>query len=183
MLKNVKGTVYDPFWANSDFPDYLRPPESTRLSDGGIPISSLGFGTLPPSRTHSPALQQQVALITSDKDADYFIFDEQDQPIRFVIHDMWMKISFRNLRSGAIFSAGQEGLEAMAEYLIKVMADKPGLSRERILDQLSREYGENLPGMLGEWERKRVNNGYEPGSTFVETSSNMAANTQRIMNL
>jgi hypothetical protein len=64
-------------------------------------------------------LQRQVAILISDKAADYFLFDEQDQPVRVVIHDSWTKLTFRNLRSGTMFSAEQHGLEALAGYVIK----------------------------------------------------------------
>jgi hypothetical protein len=80
-----------------------------------------------------------------------------------------------------MFSAEQEGVEAMAEYLIKVMGNKPGLSKQRILDQFSSEYGKNMTEIMVEWEGLAVKNGLPPGTTFLEVmSKNNEANTQKM---
>lgn len=42
------------------------------------------------------------------------------------------------------------GLEAIAEYLIKMMQHEPGLSRERILAQSGREYTEDIVDMVAQ---------------------------------
>ena len=185
VLKNIKGTAQDPYWQHPNLPDHMLTHIGAGDASGNVAVSSLGFGTPHPSRPHSPALQRQVSLITGDKLADYFLFDETDHPIRFAIQgDMWMKISFRNLRSGAIFSAGQEGLEAMAEYLIKVMGGTPGLSRERILDQFNREYGDDFPAQFAHWANMGAKNGYGSEDTFLEIMSrNLAATTPRVMEM
>jgi hypothetical protein len=70
-----------------------------------------------------------------------------------------------------MFSAEQKGVEAIAEYLIKVMGNKPGLSRERILAQLSGEYERDLTLDVAGFERMATVNGYEPGTTFLEMMS------------
>jgi hypothetical protein len=136
---------------------------------GNVPVTAIGFGTPDPTRPLSPALQRQMSLLTADKDADYFLFDELDRPIRFMLHDMWTKMMFRILRSGVLSGADREGLEAMAEYLIKAMGQKPGLSRRRILEQLEREYGNGVASKVEEFERKAQVNGYPAGTTFLET--------------
>lgn len=144
----------------------------------------MGFGTPHPSRPHSPALQRQLSLLTADKEAEYFLFDDMDRPVRVAFPDMWTKISFRNLRSGAMFTAAQTGVEAMAEYLIKVMGRAPGLSRATILNQFGKEYGRRTPAKISQFERMAVQNGYEHGVTFLETmSKNMAVTTPRVMDM
>ena len=78
-------------------------------------------------------------------------------------------MTFRSLRAD-LLSGSYEGLAAIAEYIIKVMAQKPGLSRDRILGQLQREYGVDLSTKVAEWEEKAAKNGFE-GSTFLEVQS------------
>jgi hypothetical protein len=84
-----------------------------------------------------------------------------------------MKMTFRDFL-GEILSDdeghGNDMLSALAEYLIKAMAQKPGLSRERILAQLEREYGGDIATKVAEWEKLAAKNG-ESGSTFLEVQS------------
>jgi hypothetical protein len=56
----------------------------------------------------------------------------------------------------------------VAEYLINAMAHRPGLSRETILAQLQREYGENMTEKMAAFEVKRVENGERSGVTVLE---------------
>lgn len=180
-LKNIDGTAQDPHWALLDLPASMRPPADACDASGNIVIDSLGFGTPDPSRLHSAAFQRQISLMTGDKKVDYFLFDETDHPIRFVIRgDRQTRMMFRMLRSTAMFSAKPQGVEAIAQYLIKMMAQTPRLSRERILDQLAREYGEDFPARLARWEATK---GYKPGDTFLESmSKNITATLPRVMN-
>jgi hypothetical protein len=150
--KQLAGTIRDRFWKYASLPDHLRsfPAEPS----GGVHITSVGFGTGPhPSRPYSPALQRQVSLLTGNKYADYFLFDEFDRPVLFMIEDMYTKISFWNLRSDVLSSPDPIGLVYIAEYLIKMMEHKPGLSRERILAQMNREYPEDVAEMVVKWEQ------------------------------
>jgi hypothetical protein len=62
-----------------------------------------------------------------------------------------------------------EGMEAMAEFLIKMYEDRPGLGRERILAQFENEYGGDMVGMMASFESN--NGAAEPGMTFLETMS------------
>jgi hypothetical protein len=70
-----------------------------------------------------------------------------------------------------MFRAEQSGVEALAELLIKFMADRPGFSRARILAQFEREYGGDMVAKMAAFEAKRAENGYEPGGTYLETMS------------
>jgi hypothetical protein len=88
-----------------------------------------------------------------------------------MLYETFIKMSFRMLRSEAMFDAEQSGVEAIAEYLIKTMANRPGLSRARILAQFEREYGGNMAAKVAAFEAKGIENGYEPGRTFLETMS------------
>jgi hypothetical protein len=90
-----------------------------------------------------------------------------------------MKMAFRSLRGGAL--SGDSGLEAMGEYLIKAMGERPGLSRDIILRQLEREYGGDVTTKVAEWERMTIENGYA-GSTYLEvTSRNLSATVPKTM--
>jgi hypothetical protein len=140
------------------------------MPGGNVDIRSTGFGTPSAARDYSPALQQQVSLITADKDADYILFDAEDRPVRVVLDNPWIKSAFRNLRSEVL--SGDESdsgrfLEAIAEYLIKLMGQRPGLSRERILRQLEKEYGRDIAEDVADFEKLATARGFE-GSTFVE---------------
>jgi hypothetical protein len=70
-----------------------------------------------------------------------------------------------------MFGAEQSGDEAMAEYLVKTMADRPGLSRAGILAQFEREYGGDMAAKVAAFEAKGLESGYEPGRTYLETMS------------
>ena len=138
------------------------------VKDRAIDIVSTGFGNAHPSRPHSQAFQRQLSLLTGDKHVDYFLFDEVDRPVRFVIQDPTIRVVFRALRADAMSSANQRGLEAISEYLIKMMQHKPGLSRERILAQLGREYTEDIVNIVTQWEKMATVNGHLEGTTFIE---------------
>jgi hypothetical protein len=131
-------------------------------------VTDIGFGIRHPSRTYSPALQQQISLFEGDRTADYILFDDFDRPVRFVIHDSFMRLCFHSLRADTIYGAAPHGLEIMAEYLIKTMAHQPGLSWERILAQFQSEYGVNMTEKMAGFEVRRVENGDQPGTTVLE---------------
>ena len=168
------GTAQDPLWAIPDVPDHIRNAPS---ENGNVAISSTGFGTPNPARPYSTALQRQISLITADKDADYFLFDEEDRTIRVVVADECTKIAFRHLRANALSVNDKKGVEAIAEYLIKAMGQKPGLSRQRILRQFEEEYGRGVSQQVAKFERMAVQNGFR-GSTFLEA---MGKNLTSIM--
>jgi len=174
VLKNIRGTAADPNWRQKGLPGHLPPPLPD--ANGEVPITAYGFGTLP-SRPHSPAFQRQVSLITSDKEADYFLFDEMDRPIRVVIPDTLLRLVFRTIRADVMFTVPRKGLESMTEYLIKLMGQTPGLSRPRILNQFAREYGRDVPAKISRWEKAGVMTGSEPGFTALEMMTRNAALT------
>ena len=172
VSKKLQGTVNDPFWAFPEMLDHLRHiPTSVAEKE----VISLGFGNPNTAPAYSPALQRQVSFITADKDVDYFLLDEDDCPVRFVLRDAWTKMAFRIFRECALSSIERQwiGIGYIAEYLIKMMGQKPGLSRERILEQLGREYGSDIAEEVAKVERMRaVSNGV--GSTTLEdVSENM----------
>jgi hypothetical protein len=142
-------------------PDYIRdvPLES---KDGSLHISAIGFPAPNNKRQYSPALQRQISLLTADKSADYFLFDEADQPVRIVLFDMWTRLQFRQMRMGAWSENCSDGLmytAVMAQHLVKHWGSQPGLSREGILRQFGLEYGEDVKGEIADLERKGVQRG------------------------
>jgi hypothetical protein len=170
VTKQLPGTIRDPLWEHRpQLPDHFQIPETSPGKD--VQVASLGFGTPHPSRPHNAALRLQLSLLTVDKDADYILFDEAYRPVRFVIQETFTKLAFRTIRSDAMFSAEPKGLEAIAEHLIKMMAHEPGLSRERIIAQLSREYGEDITDKVTVFQGRATVKGYPPGTTFVEATS------------
>jgi hypothetical protein len=154
--------VNDPFWKYSDVSDHLRHVPINK--NDTISINSMGFPPPEPSYPYSQALQRQISLITNDKDADYFLFDELQRPIRVALPDGYTKLAFRMMRSDALSTCEKKGVQPIGEYLLKTMSNLPGLSRERILGQLSREYGEEAAGKIDDFEKLAVRNGYEPGT-------------------
>jgi hypothetical protein len=148
-----------------------------------ISLDSVGFANPNVPLSYAPALQRQVDLLTADKTADYFLFDDTDSPVRVVIHGHWMKMAFRILRTDSLSTNEMHGLQAMAEYLIKIMGEKPGLSRGRIVEQLEREYGGDVAEKLAQFEQMSVRNGFE-GSTFLEVmGENLMATMPAIMTM
>jgi hypothetical protein len=180
VSKRLPGTIHDPLWAYPEVPEHLRHVVSTQ--EGTIPLTSIGFADPNSPARHSPALQRQMALLNADKDADYFLFDEDDSPVRFVLQDTWTKMAFRTLRSSVLSSGDQQqGLEAIAEYLIKMMGQKPGFSRQRILEQLRNEYEGDLVAKVAKFESMAAVNAHE-GSTFIEAmSKNLTATMPALM--
>ena len=166
MLKKLRGTVHDPHWASPELPDHTR--QIRYAEDGSVDFSTVGFGLPEHASTYSPALQRQVSLLTADSVTDYFLFDFEDCPVRFVLFEPWMKMAFRALRGDVL--SGEAGLEAMGEYLIKAMGPRPGLGRDRILAQLQREYGGDVATKVAAWEELTVRNGHS-GSTYLEVTS------------
>jgi hypothetical protein len=171
VSKKLPGTVHDRFWIVPDFPDHLRTNPFLSDTDEGVHVNTIGFGTPHPTRPHSHALQRQVSLMNGDKDADYFLFDDMDRPVCLVLYDRCIKMTFRIIRSFAMFGSDPTGVGAIAQYLIEVMGNEPGLSRERILAQLDREYEIDVTSLMAEFEIRGLDNGIEPGITFLEKMS------------
>ena len=172
--KSLPGTIRDHFWQHTFLPDFIRNVPAHPAK--GVHITSTGFGTPHPSRPHSPALQRQMSLLTGDKYVDYFLFDELDHPVRFEIRDMNTKLIFRSIRSAVLTSPTPIGLAPIAEYLIKMMEHKPGLSRQRILAQLSREHSEDVAEMVAMLEQSPAKAGHPPGTTYMEVTCKSISN-------
>jgi hypothetical protein len=171
IAKKLPGTIHDPFWAYPTLSNAVYVARTAKARGDDLPVTGLGFGTPHPSCPHSPALQRQVALLEGNRDVDYFLFDQTDRPVHIVINEKPIKACFRMLRSEAMFAAKQSGVEAMVEHLIKATAGGPEFSRATILEQFEREYGGDMAAKMAAFEAKGVENGHEPGRTFVETLS------------
>ncbi|RDB25255.1 hypothetical protein Hypma_007371 [Hypsizygus marmoreus] len=119
-----------------------------------------------------------------DKDADYFLFDEEERPIRVIVPHPFQRMTFRIMRADALTPKEEQGVEAIGEYLLNNMSNHPGLSRERILAQLGREYGEEMMPRIELFARLTGEVGYA-GTTYVEkTGESMAAfHLSRMMGL
>ena len=143
---------------------------STELTPDGerLAFENLGFGTPHPSRPHSSALQRQVSLLEADRHAEYFLFDEEDVPIRFVINDMTIKQLFRSARTLAMFCAEPVCIDQMAEHLVKKMGHAPALSRARILEQLTREYEVDVEAKVMAVEAQMIAEGFDSATSFFE---------------
>lgn len=182
MTKHLKGTINDPFRAASFVPDHFR---SLGDRNGMVSFSDIGFADSGSESSNSPALRRQLSLLNGDRDADYFLFDNLDRPIRFRIPDSFLRMQFRMMRSN-LFSEGLEGkgFQPVAEYLMKMMQGHPGLGRERILGQLKDEYGNGAEKKLTQWLELAVTNGLAPGETFLEHMDGTLTETMpRMMSL
>jgi len=128
-----------------------------------------------PERPLSSNLERQVALLKEDGDADYFFFDERDRPVPFVMpgQDFVMRENFYFFQEECMFGAEMRGLDVMAEYMVKVMGElgEPGLSAERMMRQMSGEYGVDVARMVRGIRRKKVDKGYVLEKTFLEQMS------------
>ena len=167
VMKHLRGTIRDPLWRFPKIPDQFR--DALTFDGNGFAINSLGFATPHPLRPHNSALQHQLSLLTADKSADYFLFDEAGHAVRFAIEDTFTRTCFRVIRSNAMSTAEQKGLEVLVEYLIKTMEHKPGLSRERILVQLSGEFGEAIVEKMATFRADAAASGDD--MTFLEVMS------------
>jgi hypothetical protein len=169
VSKKLRGTIHDPLWAYPDVPEYMHdaPIESR---DGHFDITSAGFPGPNHTRQCSPALQRQISILTADKDADYYLFDEADQPVRIVLYDGWTKLNFRQLRLGAWSDdshLNSSYMAAIGQYLVKYWGSRPGLSRETILKQFDKEYGEGATAKIEDFEKKSAEKG-NGEETFLE---------------
>lgn len=165
VSKGLPGTAGDSMWAFPDPPDVVK--DLVPNASGNVSITSIGAGQA--QYTRSSALQLQVTLIEANKGADYFLFKSTGMPIPFIVPDTWAKMVFRLMRKDTMSNAEKKGLEPIAEYMLKHMADKPGLSREIILRQLCAEYGDDTARKVIQFERRSEERG--SGLTFIESMS------------
>jgi hypothetical protein len=69
------------------------------------------------------------------------------------------KMTFRIICSFSIFGSDPQGVDVIAEYLIKAMGNTPGLSRERIIAQLNKEYEVDVASMIAKCETRALDDG------------------------
>jgi hypothetical protein len=158
------GTVHDPFWMQPALPAYYR----RTLPTGGSTITSLGFGDPVPAPSYTPALRRQVALLTSDEEADYSFFDKEGRPVRFLVPDNLTKFTFRLMRTGVFASEERLELAPFAQYLIAMMSARPGFSKEMILAQLVSEYDTDVRGRVESFAKSIVKNPRYRRTTYLE---------------
>lgn len=159
--KKLPGTIHDPLWSG---PDYAKALRHIPNNGKGFAVEDLGFGNPETAPPYSAALQRQVSLLVADKNADYYLFDELERPVRFIVDDPELKPFFRLTRTHALSSNDPPGVATMVEYIIKVMEQRPGLSREKIIAQFEREYENDVVGNLA--RLPRIGRG-----TFLEVTS------------
>ncbi|KIJ60380.1 hypothetical protein HYDPIDRAFT_32345 [Hydnomerulius pinastri MD-312] len=171
VSKGLPGTAGDHLWMFQD-PSvaFLRDlPKNATLK---TVTTAIGIG--PAQYTRPVALDTQVSMLEKDKEADYFLFDDKRQPVRFVIDKPLAKWAFRVIRQVAMTNPEKRGSEALGEYMIKFMAKSPGLSRELIVKQFTAEYGEGAPEKVAATEKKSA----EAGRTCIEA---YVANFERML--
>ena len=136
-----------------DLPDDIRGSINLPRSSKRTTVKELGFGDPHPNLTITPALRRQMDLFTNAKDVDYFVFDKLDRPFPFTIDDIWEKFMFRAQRTLVIVSPDRNGMESIAQYVLKFMSQQPGFSRDLILGQFEREYGSDIREKLRAFEK------------------------------
>lgn len=106
-------------------------------------------------------------MLENVKDAGYFLFNGDGEPVRFVIDDLWAKLSFRSTRRIAMTNPNMQEFEVLGEYLVKTVAGSPGLSRELSLKGFVAKYGMIAPRKVAFTEAKSS----QAGRTFLEVCS------------
>ncbi|RDB20598.1 hypothetical protein Hypma_012230 [Hypsizygus marmoreus] len=146
VSKQLKGTINDPYWQIPAFlnSDSLR---ETPCIDGKVSTLDVGIMKPDPSRPCSPALQRQIALCTTYKEADYFLFDAADRPIWVSVPGEAARLVFRRHRTKAL-EQPEVGVPVIGDYLVRKGPSYPALNRELILDQLGKEYGEDMKAKI-----------------------------------
>lgn len=175
IAKKLPGTIHDPFWFQPDVPDGFR----HLGGKGDLEVTSIGFGDPARTPTYSAALRRQVSLLTADKKADYFLFDEMDRPVRFEITNSMLKTFFRIARTEALSSDKANTVEGLLELIIKVMGQKPGLSRQGIIAQFAKEYERDVARNLAIIERSREGSGLTTLENMSQAISSFGVPGQR----
>jgi len=112
-------------------------------------------------------------LLKARPDADYFFFDDEGHPVPFVVAspDHLARLNFHNFQEECMFGREVRGLDVIAEYMVKDMGKRPGLSMARIFKQLSKEYLVDVGEMVVKLQSQKAAKGYDPGATFLEAMS------------
>ncbi|RDB20601.1 hypothetical protein Hypma_012235 [Hypsizygus marmoreus] len=167
VSKKLPGTINDPFWMEPDMSDSARNLPFTQT--GQLAAWEMGFEFPHPLPAYSPALQRQISLWAGDKHVDYFLFDELDRPIPIYVHPTSLQLFFRLNRSVMVSLDPEAGVKLVGEYLLKKISNHPRLSRECILNQLGREFGEDMKGKIIAFEEySGLLAGTSPGSAYLE---------------
>ncbi|KAG2364580.1 hypothetical protein BDR07DRAFT_1279395 [Suillus spraguei] len=171
VSKGLKGTKGDDLWKYTS--DQMNPIVDTirdlpKNQDGTVSLTGVGVG--PCQGKRSPAAERQAKMLEADKDVDYFLFNSNDVPVRFVIDDPGAKMVFRINRRMLMMQTSDSGLGALAECLLKHMSGYPGLSRDMILKQLCAEHGNDTIEKIAKWERRSQERGIS-ADTMIESLS------------
>ncbi|KAG2107653.1 uncharacterized protein F5147DRAFT_753510 [Suillus discolor] len=165
VSKGLSGTKGDSLWA---FGDSNPTAEMLRNFDKeGRQLTSLrDIGVNPCKGKRTPAAERQAEMLEADRNVDYFLFTASGEAVRFVIDDPGAKMIFRINRGWVMTQVTSDtGVDAMGEYILKVMSGYPGLSRSIILKQLCEEHGEGTTEKIAWLEKKSREHGK---STFIE---------------
>lgn len=165
MTRGLSGTKGDFLWAFSDSDPVANLMRNLPKKEGRLTLRDIGVN--PCNGKRSPAAERQAKMLEADKDVDYFLFTASGEPVRFVIDDLGAKMIFR-INCGMIMTQPTDttGVNAIGEYLLKLMSNYPGLSRDIIIKQLCEEYGEDIAEKIVELEQVSQKLG---ASTFLDT--------------
>lgn len=165
VSKGLSGTKGDSLWAFGDSNPAVDLIRNLPKKEGRHLTSLRDIGVNPCKGKRSPAAELQAQMLEADRNVDYFLFTASGKTVRFVIDDPGAKMIFRMQRGVIMTRSGDTGLDAMGEYILKVMSGYPGLSRNIILKQLCEEHGADTTRKIVSLERKSRERGK---STFIE---------------
>ncbi|KAG2137619.1 uncharacterized protein EDB93DRAFT_1167136 [Suillus bovinus] len=163
VTQGLSGTKGDSLWAFSDSDPVANLIRN--LPKDGITLRNIGVN--PCKGKRSPAAERQAEMLEADKDAEYFLFTASGERVRFVIDDLGAKMIFR-INRGVVLTqpTNTVGVNALGEYMLKLMSKYPGLSRDIILKQLCAEYGDDVAGEIVKLEQ---DSGKRGAGTFIES--------------
>ncbi|KAG1812917.1 uncharacterized protein BJ212DRAFT_439583 [Suillus subaureus] len=133
VSKGLSGTKGDSLWAFGDSNPAVDMIRNLGKKKGHHLTSLRDVGVNPCKGKRSPAAERQAEMLEADRNVDYFLFTASGETVRFVIDDPGAKMVFRINRGVIMMQTGDTGLDAMGEYMLKVMSGYPGLSRDIIL--------------------------------------------------
>ncbi|KAG1850866.1 hypothetical protein F4604DRAFT_1959255 [Suillus subluteus] len=165
VSKGLRGTKGDSLWAFGDSNPAVELIRNLGKKEGRGLTSLRDIGVNPCKGKRSAAAERQAAMLEADRNVDYFLFTASGEAVRFVIDDPGAKMVFRINRGVVMTKTGDTGLDAMGEYMLKVMSGYPGLSRDIILKQLCEEHGADTAKKIVWLERKTRERGK---TTFIE---------------
>ncbi|KAG1774140.1 hypothetical protein EV702DRAFT_1180918 [Suillus placidus] len=165
VSKGLRGTKGDSLWAFGDSDPAVELIRNLGKKEGRGLTSLRDIGVNPCKGKRSPAAERQAEMLEANRNVDYFLFTASGETVRFVIDDPGARMIFRINRGVIMTQTGDTGLDAMGEYMVKLMSGYPGLSRDIILKQLCEEHGADTTKQIVRLERKSRECGK---STFIE---------------